>query len=131
MKGDMMIWNYFRKSDSALRRFVESIEIGETLLGREIMERTGLCSSDAWRVLRLLEGLGMVERMPFVWPEKPPNFDFLSKRGRARWRKSIRGSGRGVPGARYKFLGFTVSPVDDVLRLAMMDKQGEIGESEG
>jgi len=116
-----MIWNYFRDSDSTLRRFVESIEIGETLLAREITDRSGIRRSNVHRVLELLEARGMVERVPYVWPEKPPHFDLLGPRARARWRKSIRGSTPGLPGASYRFLGFTVSPVDDVLHLAHLD----------
>ena len=125
MKGDRMIWNYFRDSDSPLRRFVESIGAGETLLTREIMERSGLTRSDTNRVLRLLEAQGMVEKIPFVWPEKPPYYDLLSTHAQGRWRKSIRGSTPGLPGASYRFLGFTVSPVDDVLHLATLDMAAE------
>jgi len=121
-----MIWNYFRDSDSVLRRFVESIGIGETLLAREIADRAGMQMSDVYRALRLLEARGMVEKIPFVWPEKPPYFDLLSTHAQGRWRKSIRGSTPGLPGARYRFLGFTVSPVDDVLHLATMDMAAEV-----
>ena len=120
-----MIWNFFRDSDSALRRFVESIGIGETLLAREIADRAGMQMSDVYRVLRLLEARGMVEKIPFVWPEKPPHYDLLSTHAQARWRKSIRGSPPGLPGASYRFLGFTVSPVDDVLHLATLDMAAE------
>ena len=120
-----MIWNYFRDSDSVLRRFVESIGIGETLLAREIMERAGLSQTSTSRVLRMLRDRGMVEVIPYVWPEEPPYYDLLGTRGRARWRKSIRGSGRGVLGASYLFLGFTAAPVDDVLHLATLDMAAE------
>jgi len=120
-----MVWNYFRDSDSALRRFVESIGIGETLLAREIAERTRIRRSDVHRVLRLLEARGMVEKIPFVWPEEPPHFDLLSKRAQARWRKNRRNCRAGVPGASYRFLGFTASPVDDVLHLATLDMAAE------
>jgi len=120
-----MIWNYFRDSDSVLRRFVESIGIGETLLAREIADRAGIQLSDVYRALRLLEARGMVEKIPFVWPEKPPHFNLLGLRAQARWRKSIRNCRGGVPGASYRFLGFTVSPVDDVLHLATLDMAAE------
>ena len=125
MKGDRMIWNYLRHSDSLLRRFVESVGVGETLLTREIMERSGLTRSDTNRILRILTGRGMVEVMPYVWPEKPPQYMAMGKRAQARWRKSVRGPKQGAPGARYRFLGFTVSPVDDVLHLATLDMAAE------
>jgi len=125
VKGDRMIWNYFRYSDSPLRRFVESIEIGETLLAREIMERSGIRRSDVHRVLRLLEARSMVEKIPFMWPKEPPHFDLIGPRAQARWRKKIRNGRAGVPGASYRFLGFTVSPVDDVLHLATLDMAAE------
>ena len=125
MTVSRMVWNYFRDSDSTLRRFVESIGIGETLLAREIAERAGIRRSDVHRVLRLLEAQGMVEKIPYVWPEEPPHYDLLGPRARARWRKSIRGSTPGLPGASYKFLGFTAAPVDDVLHLATMDMAEE------
>ena len=131
MKGDRMIWNYFRYSDSPLRRFVESIGAGETLLTREIMERSGLTRSDTNRVLRMLRDRGMVQVRPYRWPVKPSQYEDWGARRQARWRKKVRGDDQGAPGARYCFLGFTVSPVDDVLHLATLDKQGEIGESEG
>jgi len=121
VKGDELIRNYFRDSGSALRRFVESIKIGETLLAREIMERAGLSQTSTSRVLRMLRDRGMVEVIPYVWPEKPPYYDLLGTRGLARWRKSVRGSARGFPGASYRFLGFTAAPVDDVLHLAHLD----------
>ena len=121
MKGDRMIWNYFRYSDSLLRRFVESIGAGETLLTREIMERSGLSRSDTNRLLRILTSRGMVEVMPYVWPEKPPQYESWGKRAKARWRKGVRGDEQGAPGARYRFLGFTAAPVDDVLHLATLD----------
>jgi len=116
-----MIWNYFRDAESPLRRFVESIKIGETLLAREIADRSGIRRSDVHRVLKLLEARGMVEKVPFVWPKEPPHFDLLGPRARARWRKKVRNCRGGVPGASYKFLGFTASPVDDVLHLAHLD----------
>ena len=125
MTVSRMVWNYFRYSDSPLRRFVESIGIGETLLAREIAERAGIRRPDVHRVLRLLEAQGMVEKIPFVWPEKPPYYDLLSTHAQGRWRKSIRGSTPGLPGASYRFLGFTVSPVDDVLHLATLDMTAE------
>ena len=120
-----MIWNYFRDSDSTLRRFVESIEIGETLLAREITDRSGIRRSNVHRVLELLEARGMVERVPYVWPEKPPQYELWGKRAKARWRKGVRGDEQGDPGARYRFLGFTAAPVDDVLHLATLDMAAE------
>ena len=125
MKGDRMIWNYFRYSDSPLRRFVESIGVGETLLTREIMERSGLDSSETYRVIGMLRSRGMVKTRPYVWPEKPPYYDFLGSRGQAQWRKRVRNAKGGAPGARHHFLGFTVSPVDDVLHLATLDMAAE------
>ena len=125
MKGDRMIWNYFKHSDSPLRRFVESIGIGETLLTREIMERSGLTRSDTNRVLRMLRDRGMVKVRPYRWPVKPSQYEGWGARRQARWRKRVRGDDQGAPGARYHFLGFTVSPVDDVLRLATLDMAAE------
>ena len=127
----MMIWNYFRDSESALRRFVESIGIGETLMAREIMERSGLDYSETYRVLRVLRSRGMVEVIPYVWPKKPSQYEDWGPCRQASWRKSVRGPDQGAPGASYRFLGFTAAPVDDVLHLATLDKQGEIAESEG
>ena len=120
-----MIWNYFRDSESALRRFVESIGIGETLMAREIMERSGLDYSETYRVLRVLRSRGMVEVIPYVWPKKPSQYEDWGPCRQASWRKSVRGPDQGAPGARYLFLGFTVSPVDDVLHLATLDMAAE------
>jgi len=120
-----MIWNYFRDSESALRRFVESIGIGETLMAREIMERSGLDYSETYRVLRVLRSRGMVEVIPYVWPKKPSQYEDWGPCRQASWRKSVRGPDQGLPGASYRFLGFTVSPVDDVLHLATLDMAAE------
>ena len=125
MKGDMMIWNYFRDGESALRRFVESIGIGETLMAREIMERSGLDYSETYRVLRVLRSRGMVEVIPYVWPKKPSQYEDWGPCRQASWRKSVRGPDQGAPGASYRFLGFTAAPVDDVLHLATLDMAAE------
>jgi len=125
VKGDRMIWNYFRYSDSPLRRFVESIGVGETLLTREIMERSGLTRSDTNRIIGMLRSRGMVEVIPYVWPKKPSQYEDWGPCRQASWRKSVRGPDQGAPGASYRFLGFTAAPVDDVLHLATLDMAAE------
>jgi len=117
----MLLSNYFNSPRSTLRKIVEHMKIGESLLSREIVERTGMVGSLVYLTMYRLEVRGMVQRVPFVWPTPPEGSDLWGQRRLRVWRKGIVGSNRGRMGVRWRFLGFTVTPVDELLKLARID----------
>jgi len=121
MKGDRLISDYFNAKKSYLRKFVENIEIGETLWAWEISERTGISRTKVYQLMYLLEKRGVVERVPFQWPEPPMNFELWGKTRRAKWKKEVTGHRRGFPGCRWRFNGLIITPVNELLRLAQLD----------
>ena len=121
MRGDMLLKNYFNSPRSSLRKLADNVEIGETLLAREIVERTGMTGSLVYSTLARLEERDIVQRVPFVWPEPPEASECWGRRRWRRWRKKMRKTKNGYPGAKWRFLGFTVTPVDELLNLAQLD----------
>ena len=121
MRGDRLFRDCFNAKRSYLRQFVENIEIGETLWVREISDRTGIPRTKVYRLMAMLEERGAVKWIPFVWPEPPEGFEMWGKVRRVKWRQSVKGIERGYPGDKWRFLGFTVTPVDELLNLAQLD----------
>ena len=125
MKGDRLLNKYFTDSRSTLRRITDNVEVGETLLAREIAERTGMTGSLMYSTLPRLEKRGIVQRMPFVWPEPPEVSECWGRKRWKSWRKKVRKTKNGYPGAKWRYLGFTVIPIDELLSLARLDLRVE------
>jgi len=121
MRCDMLLTNYFNSPRSTLRRIVENMEIGETLLKREIVERTGMVGSLVYSTMARLEERNIVQRVPSVWPTPPMESHLWGRRRWKTWRKEIREANKGCQGVRWRYLGFSIIPVDELLRLARMD----------
>ena len=121
MRGDMLLKNYFNSPRSTLRRIKEKTEIGELLTISEIADRTGMSRSGVHNTLRKLEERGIVKREPFVWPNPPEGSNLWGRRRWIQWRFEVGGAKSGAPAGKWRFLGFTVTPVDELLNLAQLD----------
>lgn len=123
LRGEKIITDYFKGRDGYLRRFVKSIEPGETLNAREIAEKSGIPRSKVYYLMYLFEKRGLAERINFVWPTPPPTFHIWGKSTQSRWRREVTGHKKGFPGIKWRFLGFTITPIDDLLQLAKLDQR--------
>ena len=121
MRGDRLLTDYFHGRINYMRRFMDNVEIGETLRIKDIAERSGIPETKAYGFMKLLEARGMADRVPFVWPTPPAASRLWGRAKWRRWRIKAGGVKRGYPGARWRYLGFTVTPVDELLSLARLD----------
>ena len=117
-----IITDYFKGKKTFLRSFMDTMNIEEVLWIREIAERTGIPRAKVYSLMYRLEKRGIVERAPFVWPESPPESDLWGPCRWKRWRSEVLGrSGGGVVGDKWRFLGIIVTPINELLRLAVLD----------
>jgi len=118
-----IITDYFKGKKTYLRSFIDAVKPGEALWVREIIERTGIPRTKVYNLLNKLEKLGFVKREPFTWPEPPAGSKLWGKRRWKTWRleTSKRDRDGGKLGNKWRFLGLMVAPVNEVLRLAVLD----------
>lgn len=121
MKGDRLIYHYFSDPRNTFRRYTETVEVGELLLISEIAERTGKHRSQIDPLMLRLHKRGIVEKVPFVWPDSPKGFELWGRRAKKVWRRRVSGERHGRPGTKWLYLGFTITPVDELLMLAILD----------
>ena len=117
----MLLKNYFNSPRSTLRRLMDKVEIGESLTISEIADRTGMSRSGVHNTLRKLEERGIVKREPFVWPPPPEGSDLWGRKRWIQWRAEVGGAKSGAPAGKWRFIGFIISPVDELLSLARLD----------
>lgn len=118
-----IITDYFKGKKSYLRSFVDAVESGEALWVREIMQRTGMPRTKVYNLLNKLEKRGFVERELFIWPEPPECSKLWGKRRWKTWRLEISKRERdgGKLGNKWRFLGLLITPIDELLKLAVLD----------
>jgi len=125
MPKDRLLNNYFNSPRSTLRRLADKVEVGESLTISEIADRTEMSRSLVHNVLRKLEVRENMKREPFVWPPPPEESGLWGRRRWIQWRFEVGGAKTGTPADKWRFLGFMVTPVDELLSLARLDLRVE------
>ena len=120
MRGKRLISDYFQGRKSYLRQYVENVKPGEVLKTQEIVSRSGIPRTKVYSLMNLLEKWGMVEDVPFVWPEPPEVSEYWNKRRWAAWRHEV-ASGNYPHSKRWRFIGFIIAPVGELLKVARLD----------
>ena len=123
MRGDKIITDYFNGRQGYMRRFVDAVDIGETLSARKIADRTGIPFTKVFYLMHVLETRGIVKRVPFVWPSPPSKSVWWGRRRWSEWRKTVRGNSKGRPSDKWQFLDFLVTPIEELLKLAKIDQR--------
>lgn len=129
MPVDRLMYNYFRAENSVFRRYVESVDREDLLSTSEIAERTGIDTSHIHGLMNRLHKRGIVERVPFMWPDPPEESYLWGKRRWKIWRRSVRAGLKGKPPTRWRFMGLNITPVDELLRLATLDLASKVSLS--
>lgn len=116
-----MIRDYFRGKTNYLRMLLDAVEPGEVLSAREITDRTNINRTKVYSLMPTLVVKGIVERVPYECPDPPEGSELWGRRRWGNWRREVKPLGGKFPTLKWRIIGISVIPVDELLRIAKLD----------